>query len=96
MKIVSVEKKGDYYARVTFERDGEQVSKHVRLSDCARKVLKSESFDYNFMWEFQKAAREADRDIAYRKHGAAFREHCEFNSNFFSLLPPEELEKLVS
>lgn len=95
MRIVKVEKKERYHWRVTFERDGEQVSKSISLGNLERKVHREADYPSVFMLNVQQAAREADRDIAFRRHGAAFRDHCEFKSNFWDLLPETELVKLI-
>jgi hypothetical protein len=95
VKIAGVDKRDGMYWHVTFERDGDHVSKLVRVSDLERKCAKdAEDLNRYWLYNLQKSAREADRDLAYRKHGATFRDHCEYKDNFWSLLPPEEMKKL--
>lgn len=74
MKIVAVELVGELGIKFTFERNGHRVCKGMRIDHRAE----------DFIATFQLRAREADRDLAYKDHGAAFREHCEFKSNFWT------------
>lgn len=94
MKVAAIEKVSQLDWRITFERDGEQVLKRVVLGDCARSVYRKDQYRLAMAAYLCKAAREADRDIACRQHGKDFREHCEYKSNFWSPLSPEEFDTL--
>lgn len=92
MKIAHVERIGDHYAKVTFERDGERSVKSVRLSDCERAVYHPHMYPKMYALSLMKAAREADRDIAFKKHGEDFMEHCEYKSS----IAEEDAKALLS
>jgi len=93
MDVVRVEVLGERHQRITFARDGEEVTKEVLLSTFHRNTKCDHSKEFALM--LQKAAREADRDIAFRKHGKDFRKHCEFQSNYWHPMPAFDLDKLA-
>lgn len=78
---------------MTFGRDGDIVSKTVMCTHFGKKAKASKS---EIAMSLQRAAREADRDLAFRKHGKDFRSHCEMNSGFFGPLSEEELDKFLT
>jgi hypothetical protein len=86
MRVVKVEPLGDFYARVTFARGEDQVSKAVRISNCARRVLKPESYPVEFLLSIENAAREANRDMIIREVGTNnVRQHPDWNQRFSDL-----------
>jgi predicted RNA-binding Zn ribbon-like protein len=96
MQIVNIEKRDRHYWRVTFFREGDEVSKWVRLGDLERKVYGVGDYDNHFRLNVLKAAREANRDLIVRKTGpvANVRELPGFNASIDELLTEEELAKL--
>jgi hypothetical protein len=71
--------------RIAFRRDAEVVEKVVKLGDD-RKLN-----GYRLMLR----AQEADRDLAYKLHGEAWRHHCEYRGKFYDGLPREQFDELL-
>lgn len=92
-KFVRYERNDGPEAEIVFERDGDSVTKFVRVSTLMRNLSKDNEREFSFM--LQKAAREADRDLAFRKYGKDFRKHCELTSNFWQPLTAAELDILA-
>lgn len=77
-----------------FERDGVEVTKRITVSGLARKCAKNKhQLNAEFVRMCQKAAREADRDLAFIKHRDEWRDHCEITSPFFGPMHMSELQK---
>lgn len=101
MKVLSVESSPEKaFAWVTFGRDDHRAPrKAVRVRQNVHPDGSAYSIDENRKHAalcFMKAAREADRDIAYQLHGENFREHCEMKSNFWAALTEEEWAPLLA
>lgn len=89
MKIEVVAERRDEtgtYLTIECSRDGQCVQKRFRMSGDKQDNGRT----------FAKYVREADRDIAYRLHGDWFRDHCEYKTPFWDLLPKDEFERLVA
>lgn len=96
MKLVEIENCHDNeYSKalkLTFEHEGERLDKTVVVTSVWKFKKENERDEMTRL--IQKAAREADRDFAFKKHGANFREHCEIKSNFWHPMLDVELDKV--
>lgn len=95
MRIAGVEKHDTYYWRVTFERDGDHVSKYIRLGDCQRAVYRPGEYPEVFWGNVRIAAREANRDFIVKQHGGDVRKHPDWSKDLGDLLSDSELAKLT-
>ena len=80
---------------INFERNGHVVGKSVIVNHSVSSWL-THSVQEEIGYALQKAAREADRDLAFIEHGDDYRAHCEITSNFWGPLSGEELDKLLA
>jgi hypothetical protein len=81
MRVKSLTKEDENEWVATFERDGFEKEKRIKVSGCARKVTANIKRELTYL--FLKVCREADRDLAYLRHGDAWREHIEYKDNFW-------------
>lgn len=73
-----------------FERDGHQVVKRFAVSSLAR-VSGANTEDAECSYQLLRAAKEADRDLAFVVYGENWREHIEFPPGSFFEGPPDGL-----
>lgn len=90
MKIERIWREGEDNLKIVFSRDGHVVTKNVWLGGAVKATRSPNTVAFGIL----RAAREADRDIAFKTHGKEFRKHTEFQSNFWGWLSADEATKL--